>query len=186
MFDAKLRSAFPLRRESGAFAHAARWASIDRNRQRASGRACFGIPISTRHASIPAAPWSPHACRVVSRANIKPTDAGRCRAMQPSRESRSNSMSLRMIYRGAEAQSRCYRIRSIATNGRLARHPQSTPPTGPTASPDAQPALKKWALSVFLRVRRRQCTLRLVKEHPPRKHERAGISCVKVKSRGAK
>lgn len=146
----------------------------------------FGIPISTRHASIPAARWSPHACRVVSRANIKPTDAGRCRAMQPSRESRSNSMSLRMIYRGAEAQSRCYRIRSIATNGRLARHPQSTPPTGPTTSPDAQPALKKWALSVFLRVRRRQCTLRLVKEHPPRKHERAGISCVKVKSRGDK
>ena|SRR5471030_59854 len=143
MVDGALRSAFPLRQEWEAFAHAARWASIDRDHQRASGRCVlseFQYPPTCR---IPAACWRAYACRVVSRANIKPPDVGRCCAMQPSRKSRSNSMSLRANYRGAGAHSQSDRIQPIATNGRFIPHPQPALPRVRQAARTHNPFLKR-------------------------------------------
>src|SRR5471030_3209832 len=63
--------------------------------------------------------------------------------MQPSRKSRSNSMSLRTNHGGAGVHNQSNRIRLIATNGRFIPHPQPALPRVRQAARTHNPFLKR-------------------------------------------
>jgi hypothetical protein len=130
---------------------------------------------------IPAACWRAYACRVVSRANIKPPEVGRCSAIRPSRKSRSNSVSLRANYRGAGAPSQSDRIQSIATNGRSIPHPQPALPRVGQSARTHNPFLKRGSFKLSQIAD--EATYRTVGRRTSR-HENTnepGIPCVKLK-----